>query len=92
MHPGHTRLEEAVAATMYWRSLRSDVRHHVKACPIFQKGKKRKRKYGKLPVKLVEVVPWRGVSVDLIGPYTLKAKDGTVLDVMCLTMIDPAMG
>jgi hypothetical protein len=28
--------------------------------------------------------------VDLIGPYTIKGKDGTVIDFMCLTMIDPA--
>jgi hypothetical protein len=27
---------------------------------------------------------------DLIGPYTLKGKDGTQIDFMCLTMIDPA--
>ena len=26
----------------------------------------------------------------LIGPYTLEGKDGTVIDFMCLTMIDPA--
>ncbi len=28
--------------------------------------------------------------MDLIGPYTLKGKDGTEVDFMCLTMIDPA--
>jgi hypothetical protein len=28
--------------------------------------------------------------VDLIGPYTLKGKDGAEIDFMCLTMIDPA--
>jgi hypothetical protein len=28
--------------------------------------------------------------VDLIGPYTLKGKDKTVIDFMCITMIDPA--
>ncbi len=25
-----------------------------------------------------------------IGPYTLKGKDGTQIDFMCITMIDPA--
>ena len=25
-----------------------------------------------------------------MGPYTLKGKDGTEIDFMCLTMIDPA--
>ena len=28
--------------------------------------------------------------MDLIGLYTLKGKDGTEIDFMCLTMIDPA--
>ena len=28
--------------------------------------------------------------MDLIGPYTLKDKDGTEIDFMCLTMIDLA--
>ena len=28
--------------------------------------------------------------MDLIGPYTLKGKDGTEIDFMYLTMIDPA--
>jgi hypothetical protein len=34
--------------------------------------------------------PWNTLCVDLIGPYTLKGKDGTVIDFMCVTMIDPA--
>jgi hypothetical protein len=29
------------------------------------------------------------LCVDLIGPYTLKGKDGKVIDFMALTMIDP---
>ncbi len=33
---------------------------------------------------------WKALCVDLIGPYTLKSKDGLSIDVMCLTMIDPA--
>jgi hypothetical protein len=30
------------------------------------------------------------LCVDLIGPYTLKGKDGSAIDFMALTMIDPA--
>ena len=30
------------------------------------------------------------MCIDLIGPYTLKGKDGTEFDFMCLTIIDPA--
>ena len=62
----------------------------MKSCNRCQKGKRRKRQYGKLPPKLAETVPWRSVAVNLIGPYTIKSKDGTILDFMCLTMIDPA--
>ncbi len=34
--------------------------------------------------------PQYDTKVDLIGPYTLKCKDGLSTDFMCLTMIDPA--
>jgi hypothetical protein len=30
------------------------------------------------------------LCVWIIGPYTLKGKDGTEIDLICLTMIDPA--
>ena len=33
---------------------------------------------------------WEALCVDLIGPYTLRGKDGTEIDFMCLTMINPA--
>jgi hypothetical protein len=38
----------------------------------------------------VITIPWRVLCVDFIGPNTLKGKDGTVIDFMALTMIDPA--
>ena len=36
------------------------------------------------------MTPWEALCIDLFGPYTLKGKDGTQIDFMCLTMIDPA--
>jgi hypothetical protein len=39
---------------------------------------------------LVITNPWEALHVDLIGLYTIKGKDGTEIDFMCLTMIDPA--
>ncbi len=53
-------------------------------------SKRRKDKYGKLPTNLAITNPWEAVCVDLIGPYTLNFKDGTQIDFMCVTMIDPA--
>ena len=50
------------------------------------------RLYGKLPSKLAITTPWQCVQVDLIGPYTIKGKDNSILDFMCLMMIDPVTG
>lgn len=91
-HPGQERLEETLASTMYWRGMKQAVRDFTKYCKRCQLGKKRKRKYGKLPPKTAEVVPWRTVQVDLIGPYTIKGEDGSAVEFMCMTMIDPATG
>ena len=50
----------------------------------------RNHKYGKLPAKHAIITPWEALCVDLIGPYTLKGKDKTVIDFMCITLIDLA--
>ena len=53
--------------------------------------KLRTRKYGQLPEKDPEVIPWTTVCIDLIGPYTIgKGKYAATLQ--CFTMIDPATG
>ncbi len=47
-------------------------------------------RYGHVPPKLVITTPWRVLCVDLVGPFTLKGKDSSSIDFMCLTMINPA--
>eukprot|EP00804_Cyclotella_cryptica_P007762 CCRYP_001368-RA/>CCRYP_001368-RA protein AED:0.24 eAED:0.47 QI:0/0/0/1/1/1/2/0/781 len=89
-HPGTTRLKETLRAAMYWKGLRHSVRTFVKNCHKCQVNKRRQHKYGKLPTKLVVSNPWEVLCVDLIGPYTLKGKDSTEIDFMCVTMIDSA--
>ncbi len=71
-HPGHTQLEEKMKATMYWKGMRTSIRSLTKSCRACQVNKKWKLKYGHLPPKTVVTVPWRGLCVDLIGPYTLN--------------------
>ena len=66
-HPGHTRLEESLSATMYWKDMRSSIRKHVKNCSTCQKSKVRRQKYGKLPTKRAIVKPWEALCVDAIG-------------------------
>jgi hypothetical protein len=53
-------------------------------------NKKRTQKYGHLPPKIVISTPWEALCVNLVGPYTLKGEDGSSIDFMALTMIDPA--
>ncbi len=75
---------------MYWKGIRTTIRSLPKSCKTCQVNKKWKLKYGHLPSKTIITVLWRTLCVDLIGPYTLKRKDGTIIDFMALTMIDPA--
>ena len=56
---------------------------------LVRSTRKKNLKYGKLPPKLVVDSPWECLCVDLIGPYALRGKEGSEIDFMCLTMIDP---
>jgi hypothetical protein len=75
---------------MYWKGMRTTIRSLTKSCRACQVNKKWKLKYEHLPTKTIITDLWRALCVDLIGPYTLKGKDGTLIDFMALTMIDPA--
>ena len=76
---------------MYWTGIINTIRSHVKnCCTCHVKKTRHKHTYGKLPTQLVITNPWETLCVDLIRPYTLKGKDGTDIDFMCLTIIDPA--
>ena len=81
------RLEETMQATMYWKGMRTTIQSITKACKTCQVNKKQKLKYGHLPPKSVITTPWRTLCVNLVGPYALKGKDGSVMDFMALTMI-----
>ena len=75
---------------MTWPGMQTLVQQHTMRCQTCQFCKKPKHKYGKLPTKLAVTTLWKTLCVDLIGPHTLKGQDGSALDFMCLTMIDPA--
>ena len=70
--------------------MRSHIKQHCKTYKCCQKDRVCKLKYRHCSPKIAGVNPWNEVSVDLVGPYTIKSEDGTILDFMCLTMIDPA--
>ncbi len=89
-HPGHLHLEETMRSAMYWKGMCTTICRYIKTCQSCQDNKRHSQKYGHLPPKLVITTPWKALCVDLIGPYTLKGKDGSSIDFMYLTMIDPA--
>jgi hypothetical protein len=90
-HPGHLHLEEAMRFVMYRKGMHTTIiQRYLKTCRSCQVNKRHSQKYGHLPSKLVIMTPWKVLCVDLIGPYTLKGKDGSSIDFMCLTMINPA--
>ncbi len=77
-------------SVMYWKGMCTTIQKYGKSCRSCQVNKRHSQKYGHLQPKLVITAPWKALCVDLIGPYTLKGKDGSSIDFMCLTMIDPA--
>jgi hypothetical protein len=89
-HPGHSRLEETMRSVMYWKGMRTTIPKYAKSCRSCQVNKRHSQKYGHLPPKLVITTPCKVLCVDLISPYTLKGKDRSSIDFMCLTMINPA--
>jgi hypothetical protein len=74
---------------MYWKGMHTTIQRYVKSCRFCQVNKRHNQKYSHLPPKLAITSPWRALCVDLIGPYTLKGKDGSSIDFMCLPMINP---
>ena len=93
-HPGVTRTEQTIRQHFTWKNLRQDVEKACKTCQICQLTKKKAIKYGKLPAKDAEAVPWDTLCVDLIGPYKIESskKKGVDINLHAVTMIDPATG
>jgi len=73
--------------------LRNTVHNICQKCDTCQRTKKSIKKYGLLPEKEAEAIPWEKLCVDLIGPYKIKnTTNQQILTLWCLTMIDPATG
>jgi hypothetical protein len=91
-HLGINRTEETIGQHLWWPYIREDIRDFVQRCPTCQKNKRSQRKFGHLPPKKAEVVPWDKMCIDLIGPYKIRRKGHKDLICKCVTMIDPATG
>ena len=85
--------EATISQHYYWPQFTDGIRTHIKVCNTSQKNKKQNFKYGELPAKEAEAIPWDILSVDLIGPYKIRREGhDDPLILKALTMIDPATG
>ena len=74
-HPGKTRTQQTIRQHFTWKNLRETVHDVCSKCHTCQLCKRNKNKYGKLPEKQAEHVPWETLCVDLIGPYKFIQKN-----------------
>ncbi len=75
---------------MHWKVMYNTIRSYVKSCRLWQINKRHSQEYGHVPPKLVTTTPWRALCIDLIWSYSVKGENGTSIDFLCLTFIDPA--
>ena len=68
------RVEVIIRQHLYWPEIMYDVQKEVTNCDTFQRTKQSNIKYGKLPAKEVEGIPWKKLCVNLIGPYCIRRK------------------
>jgi len=91
-HPGETRTESSIRQHFTFKGLQTRVHDICSKCDVCQRTKKGHKKYGHLPPKEAEHIPWDVLCVDLIGPYSVKRKNLKPLTLWCCTMIAPATG
>jgi hypothetical protein len=74
--------------------MRDQITNDVLTCTICQTQKKQSKKYGLLPEKKAEAMPWDRLCIDLIGPYNIKSnvKGVKIPPLKCVTMINLAKG
>ena len=85
--------EDMILQHLYWNGIRDTVMKELTNYDKCQHKKHSNKKYGKLPAKGSEKIPWNKLCVDLIGPYIIKRKGYTEnLNLRAITMIEPVTG
>ena len=59
--------EAMIHQHVYWTGIRKPVQKEVTKCDVCQRTNRQTKKYGELPDKLSEEIPWNKLCVDLIG-------------------------
>ena len=68
------RTEAIIFQHLYWPVIRKYAQKEVTNCDTCHRTKRRNKKYGKLPAKEAEKIPWNKLCVYLIGPYVIRRK------------------
>jgi Integrase zinc binding domain len=87
VHPGKDQMIKTIAMHFYHPGLRTRVVEFVKQCKTCQEMKINNQKYGELPPREPELVPWGTVAVDLIGLWTINLPNRDI-SFQALTIID----
>jgi hypothetical protein len=85
-HPGINRTEATITQYLFWHKMRDQITNYAHACPTCQRNKHKAKKYGHLPPKEAEVTPWDKMSINLIGPCTIRRKENNDLICECITL------
>ena len=91
-HPGKDCMEVTIAHYFTFDDLRPMCKRVTSRCDTCQRTKQKTIKYGKLPIKVPEIVPWETPCVDYIGEYKIPRKGKPDLTLQAITMIDPVNG
>jgi Integrase zinc binding domain len=71
---GKNESEETISQHLFWPKMRDQITTYVQTCPNCQRNNHKVKKHGWLPPKEAEASPWDKMSIDLIGPYTIRRK------------------
>ena len=74
LNPVLDRTKAIIFQHLYWPGIRESVQKEVTNCETFQHTKWSNKKYGKLPSKEAEEIPWNKLYVDIISTYFMSRK------------------
>ena len=74
-HPGKDHMEATIAQHFTFDGLRPMCKRVCSTWDTCQRAKCKTIKYGKLPIKVPEIVPWETLCVDYIGEYEINRKE-----------------
>jgi len=88
-HPGQDHTEETLRQHYTWKGMRHTVKAVCERCPTCQLNKPKNQKFGHLPAKVADEIPWDKLCIDLVGPYKIEGQfhKEEECTLHCLTML-----